>query len=496
MHRLLLCSLIALFLCSVGFQVEAQTAGSTYYDLGVFAYEEGNFNEAEIHFKKALEADPKDPSVNHYMGKTLMAQGRLKAAEGKLSYAWKKDPDLPDLAYDLAFVYYKMGKYRNGAAFFTEFVKMEPHHILANFYAGICLYKRGKFQEANTYLMAAAYMSPELKVKATYYSGICHFEMDQEEEASQKMIFVQANAESNEVKANAEKWLRRIREGRKIGKPYELEARIGFGYDDNAPLEPKDQDIFSDESDTVLLGYVAGRYSFVNKPHVELGIGVSRSQSWYSELDELNTSETAGQLFGFYYADPFSYGISLRPVFYQVDEEDFLLIYQAIPQITYRFSRALLGRAFYTYSANDYRQDLYDDRDGSTHEVFADTIYNLSGDKGFFQCGIGYEDNTASEDEYDYGRLNIKLALQYDMAWELVLKLIGKFSNKTYKNEDPFENETRQDNHYEGSISLARKLFSDWLQIALEYHYIQNDSNMEDYEYTRQITGAVLIATF
>ena len=496
MHRLLLCSLIALFLCSVGFQVEAQTAGSTYYDLGVFAYEEGNFQAAETHFKKALETHPEDPSLNHYMGKTFIEQKRFDEAEKHLDIAWKQDPDLPGLAYDRAYMYYKMGKYGKGADLFTEVVKAEPEFILANFYGGICLYRKGQYQQANTYLMLAAEKSPELKVKAYYFSGLCHYHMGQEEQASQKLTFVQANSESSDVKDNAARWLKRIREGKKIGKPYELQFRIGFAYDDNAPLEPKDQDIFSDESDTVLLGYAAGQYNVVNKPDLELGLGISRAQSWYTELDELNSSETAAQFYGYYYSDPFSYGISFRPVLYQVDAEDFLLIYQAIPQITYRFSKELVGRAFYTYSSNDYRQDEYDDRDGSTHEGFLDTIYSLSGDRGYLQGGIGYETNTASEEEYDYDRLNIKLAMEYEMEWELTLNIIAKYSNKAYKNEDPFKDDTRQDNHYEASISLARNLYYDWLQVALEYNYIKNDSNFEDYEYTRQITGVAFIANF
>jgi tetratricopeptide (TPR) repeat protein len=496
MHRSLLCILIALLLCSVSFQVNAQTAGGASYDLGVFAYEEGNFKEAEAHFKKALEAAPEDPSTNHYLGKTLMAQERYDEAQKYFNAAWKKDSALPGLAYDRAYGFYKMGEYGKGADLFIEVVKVEPDHILSNFFGGVCLYRKGRYQEANPYLMSAAEKSPELKVKGYYFSGLCHYYMGQEEQASQKLTFVQANSTSSDVKRNAERWLKRIREGKKAAKPYELEFKIGFAYDDNAPLEPKDQEIFSDEKDTVLLGYVAGRYHVNTKPNMELGLGISRAQSWYTELDELNSSETALQFYGYYYTDPFSYGINLRPVLYQVDAEDFLLTYQAIPQMTYRFSKALVARAFYTYSANDYRQDVYDDRDGSTHEGFLDTIYSLSGDRGYLLGGIGYEANTASADIYDYGRLNIKFAMEYGMAWGLTLKMIGKFSNKFYKNENPFENKKRQDHHYEGSISLARKLNYNWLQIALEHNFMKNDSNMSDYEYTRQVTGVVLIANF
>jgi Tfp pilus assembly protein PilF len=490
--------LIALLLCIVSFQVKAQTAGSAHYDLGVFAYEERNFQAAETHFKKALNADPENPSANHYMGKTLMAQDRFDEAETYVKAAWKKDPDLSGLAYDRAFLYYKRGDYGKGADLFTDLLKVEPDHVLANFYGGVCLYRNGRYQEANSYLMSLAEKSPELKVKSYYYSGLCHYYLGQDYEAIQKLTFVQTNSDSSDVETNAKKWLARIKEGKKPAKPYALDVRLAYAYDDNVPLDSTKAGDYSpsEEDDFVVLGHVSGRYKVVDQRDWILGLGAGRSQSWYFEVDEFNMSETAGELYGNYYANPFSYGLSFRPILYQVDEEDFLLVYEANPHIAYTFSKDLMSRFSYTYSANDYRQDDYNDRDGSNHEGFLDAVYYLSGEKGYVLGGVGYELNSASEAEFDYGRIKVRLGVSLELEWELRLLIMGNFSNKNYTKKDPVEDEKRQDNRYEWAVSLSRNLYYDWLRMALEFTYAQNDSNYEDYEYMRQTAGIAFAASF
>ena len=99
MIRPMFCLLSVLPLIFLGFPVHAQEAGSTYYDLGVFAYEDGDYKEAEINFKKALTADPGNPSYNHYMGKTYIKLNQFGEAEKYIDAAWRIDPDLPDLPY-------------------------------------------------------------------------------------------------------------------------------------------------------------------------------------------------------------------------------------------------------------------------------------------------------------------------------------------------------------------------------------------------------------
>ncbi len=71
--------------------------GRAYYDLGVFAYEDGDYEDAENNLTKALEFNPFNPFYNHYLGKTYLKKERYQEAENYLTIAWKISPDIPGL---------------------------------------------------------------------------------------------------------------------------------------------------------------------------------------------------------------------------------------------------------------------------------------------------------------------------------------------------------------------------------------------------------------
>lgn len=166
------------------------------------------------------------------------------------------------------------------------------------------------------------------------------------------------------------------------------------------PLEPTDQDdLFSDEKDSLILGSVAGEYDFVKQDNLILGAGISRFQSWHMDLDEYEASDTTLELYGRYLADPFTYGLQVSPSIYQLDGDNYLFTTHVRPEVSYTVNQQLSVWLSYTFSNRDYRKRAYDDRDSDNHEVFLDTVYILGGDKGYALGGIGYEYNDASAGE-------------------------------------------------------------------------------------------------
>jgi len=416
MHRILIGSLAVLFLMAAGHPALAQETGSAFYDEGVFAYEDGDYKVAEAAFKKVLKSDPNNPSANHYLGKTYIQMERFGEAKPFVEKAWKGDPDLTDLSFDRAFLYYKMEDYGKAAGFFREVLKEEPFRVIAGFYRGVSLYHDRQYEAANPYLVTAAEKSPDLTVKAYYYSGLCLYYMGKRAQAVDRLTYVKNSTASDVVRKNAERWLVRISEGEEDKKPYEIEAEIGYGYDDNVILAPDDEDLFdpdTDQEDSVLIGKVSGEYRFIDNRNVLLGAGLSRHQFWYQSLDEYNASETELNIFGEYQTGAFNLGLDFIPYLYQVDEEDFLLTYNFKPTISYEVNKNLLVRFKYTFSNNDYRQDDYDDRDGTKHNGIFDAVF-LTKDNGFIIGGIGYEDNTADDGLYDYGKVLLKIGGSYN----------------------------------------------------------------------------------
>ena len=497
MYRILMASLAVLVLLLVGYSASAQQVINAFYDEGVFAFEDGDYTSAEAAFLKALNSDPENPAANHFLGKTYLKLEQYAKAKTAIEKAWQADPDSPDLAFDRAFLYYKLEQYGKAAGLFQAVLEEEPSRVMAHFYCGVALYRERRYQQANPYLLAAAQNSANLKVKAYYFSGLCHYHMNQKDLALDRMNFVKSNSDSEVVRANAKRWIQSIQAGKQAQKPYKIDLRLAYEYDDNVPLEPTDQDdLYSEEEDSLVFVYAAGEYNFVTQERFMLGAGLSRFQTWHMELDEYDSSETAAKLYGRYQTAPFSFGLQLVPSIYQLDGEDYLLTTEIKPTVSYAIGKQYTLWLSYTYADNDFRQSDYDDRDGINHEVFLDDVYMLANDKGFLLGGIGYEINDAKEEQYDYNRLTIRVGGSYELPHKFEVGVLGTYASKNYADEDPLEDKNREDKRYKITLSLAREIYSPWLELAAEFTYTKNDSNISDYEYTRQIVGIGLRATF
>lgn len=156
----LLIILTMIFVCPCAYGEEA---GRVYCDLGVFAYEDGDYEGAERNFKKALNLDRENPSYNHYLGKTYLGKNDLKGGEEYLKKAWGLNPRAPGLKYDMGLLAYRQEKYREAVDALSQVASEEPSNVLAQYYAGICFHRLEQHAEAIRHLLAASDKSPTIK---------------------------------------------------------------------------------------------------------------------------------------------------------------------------------------------------------------------------------------------------------------------------------------------------------------------------------------------
>ncbi|MFC1892089.1 tetratricopeptide repeat protein, partial [Thermodesulfobacteriota bacterium] len=471
-----------------------EDGGRAYFDFGVFAYEDGDYDDAEKNLKKAYDINPENPLYSHYLGKTYVKLERYDEAGRYLDIAWDLNPDITGLKYDRAYLFYKIENYSKAVDLFQDILEADPSNVFANYHAGISLYKLKSYGKALKYLNIAADLSPTIKANGYYYAGICHLKMGDIEKATKKFEYVRDHAKSASLKEYALKWLNTIAKQKKVLKPYSLYLKMGYQYDNNVKLEPLNQDLYSNEDDYMILGYFSGSYSFVNGEKYKAGGSYSHYQTRHKDLWQYDLVGSIFNIYGKYRSGPLTFSLSYLPHYYWLDSKSYLMRHQVKPEVTWKIGENIVSKFTYSHYRNNYLQD--NNSDGHTNEVFLNTYYTIGEKRGQLFGGIGYEINTASHPDKCYGQFKAKTGISIKIPWDFHLVLSGKYYEKHYDNIDSIRLVERKNAKYEGSASLSHRLIYDWLSVTGELNYSKNDSNVNDYRYKRKVATLSLIAKF
>ncbi|MGA1839681.1 MAG: surface lipoprotein assembly modifier [bacterium] len=463
----------------------------SFYDLGVFAYEGDNYQEAEGYLKEAVKMDSNNPFYNHYLGKVYLKLESFQTAKDYLNRALKINPKIPELKYDLAFTNYKMDNYPIAANLFLEIIKEDPTNIMAYYYAGINLYELKQYKKALKYFIHAAHESSSIKTNGYYYIGICYMKTGKIKEAIEKLEYVANHAASGPLRENALEWIKEAKMQDGTSKPYSIFLKIGYKYDDNIRFEVEDLDIHTEED---AYFYFSGCYNIFNTQSYRIDAGYSHYQTWGFDSDEYGLTGSILNLYAAYRFPLFTFRFGYLPCYYWLDSDSYLMRHQLRPEIIRRINRDLIARLSFSYYNNEYFQ--YNEKDGHTNEIFLDTYYTILKEKGNICAGAGYAYNDSSHPDYRYNQLKTKLGLSLKIPWELNLCVTAYYYNKGFCHDNSLLGFKRDDDRYYGSIAFSRNIFYPWLDVIAGFSYTKNDSNIDEYEYKRRTASLSLAASY
>lgn len=472
----------------------AEKPGAAYYDFGVFAYEDGDFEDALQNLKKALTYAPYDPETNHYLGKTYLKLERYKEALQSFNRAWSRDPELSGLRYDMAVTHYKLKDYPIATYLFAEEAKENPQNVLARYYLGNCYFQRGRYQKASVHFLKAAEANPTIKPNAYFFAALCDIKLEQFEAAAQKFEVVSESALDEGVRSKAQQYLRQVRLRERSLSRLRLYAKISGQYDDNVPQEPMDQDLFSQEDDYLLTGYFTGSYHLLRDKGAFLSIGYNHYQSSYTDLTEYNLTGSTPNLTVTYSSAPLVFKFFYAPTYYWLDNEDYMLRHQVKQDITWKMNPDFSSRLSFNYhTTNNFSNS---GRSGRTLGMFIDTIYLMTKQNSSFLAGAGFEDNSATGHDYSYQQWTGKIGGTIGLPLDLALSFTAKYDDKRYTYIDSAYGVQRTDQKYTISSVLSRSVFADWLSAELGYTYTRNNASIDAYAYQRNLFSVALVGKY
>ncbi len=461
-----------------GFAADTEKKGQTMLNLGVFAYESGDYETAETHLKKALTFVSEDAYINYYLGRLYLDTADYPQAAIYLDKARSTGEDLPDLAYYWAYVNYKLENYAQAETLFDELVAAEPGNALARFYAGLAAFEQENYQKALQLLNETAQMETSIRYNAEYYAGVCYLHLQRFEKAKERFIRVQQNAEHNVLCRAAADFLEGIRRLERETRRYSLVAKAGWEYDDNEVLEPIDNnDLYADEEDNIFSAYVSGSYNIIQTDKFVMGAGYSHYATFHEKFKKFDLSGSLFDVYARYRLEDYTFSVSYNPDYYWLDSDSYLCRHEVKTTVSRQFEN-ILAELSYNHQRDN---NIYDaNQDGYANEIFFRCRYSFPEELGSLRAGAGYEKNVADHDDYDYDIVTTELAARFNLLWGFSCAFSGECEMKKYEHPNSAYQKLRDDTQYTGNILLSWNALDERISTNIGYEYTKNNSNIDD----------------
>jgi len=180
MKRLLIICLIPLVLsaanCGSGGQLRSESKKSFafHYNLGMAAFDKGDYRSAATHFKRSISLNPNIARTHNDLGMCYLFLKENEKAIPEFERALELDPSLAETHNNLGIAFFSVGRYReaeqqfNATLSYSDYgTKFIPLFNLGNLYQ-----KEGRYEQAITVYNTA--LEEEQKITLQYRISIHH----------------------------------------------------------------------------------------------------------------------------------------------------------------------------------------------------------------------------------------------------------------------------------------------------------------------------------
>ncbi len=290
-------------------------------------------------------------------------------------------------------------------------------------------------------------------------------------------VSAQALAESEGAKKRAD-------------SPFSVELSVGAEYDDNISVNEIDSSTGADDFSAVIDADL--EYETELGEDTELNLSYSFSQSLHDEFTTFDIQShfaSAGLSHDF---GEFDLGAAYRFIYTRLGGAGFLQMQQFSPYASKFFGKKVFVRADYTYTDKDFENRV--DRDSTIHAGGADVYFFVDGVNTYFVVGYKYEDEDATDPEFDFQSHNIKarISKRFPMGKRKAkLKLGWRYESRDYASITPSIGVIRDDSRHRFQAELEIPV-TDHVYTAVEYEYSDFTSNLASADYTQNLAAARL----
>lgn len=358
---------------------------------------------------------------------------------------------------------------------------------------GVCHYKLGDYPEAQDALRLAL-RSPALKALALYNLGLTALRMQDHQSAAQWFRQASASAQESRLKALAEHQLARLERPTRVDLKdwWVVSVGLNAGYDDHI-IDPTEQQTQPPGDSLVdILAFASGPLMGTLRQGVRLDLSAYAVR--YNRVTEYNMNLLRG---GFALLQPLGNWQGEAAAHYEtttLDGIDYLDTTTATLAGSLNLAKGPRLRLRYRYSQitsldsssaplEGWRQqfDAMSRWGGGSEHVAAEYRLELN----------QRDDLTSGTTFFSYSPTRHMITLRGEQGVGSLWVGRLEFAAQQSRYNDPHRLSdgslvTREDLQYQARLRLRRPLGRGW-EAALEYHHTHNESNLDTYDYTRNL---------
>ena len=474
---------------------------SEIIEKGIGQYKHENYDEAEITLKQARKENPKSTLAAYYLGLTYKQMQNYKKAVKNLRDAVTHSPKIKGALIELIDSLYQIGKLDEAKKWIKEAENEGIRPAQTAFLKGLVLLKDEDTQGAIAAFENAKELDKSMTQPCDYQIGMASLKARKYSDARRAFEQVVIEDPSSYMANFASEYMDAIEKKEEAAKPLKLSFGVAWQYDDNVILKPSDTALAANIADKADSREVyTGKAEFSKRLGDSFGLK-AQYMMYIAKQNDL----------GFY--DVFSNTVVLQPSIYlgngfftfptsynhtSVNDKAYLSTPSTSGIYSFMVGKSTMGQLYVKYRYKNYLwtpSTTDEDRDGNDLGFGLGWYFFYAKNKGYLNLRYGVNNEWTEGNNWEYTGNRFNATLLVPVLDPLKVTVSSDFFVQEFWHTNTVFDIKRRDRVFTVSSLVAYKIYKD-SEIQFQYTYIRDRSNINVYEYSRNIFSVGLEVKF
>ena len=494
------------------------TEADVYVAQGMIDLDEKRYDDALGNFQRALEIEPDHVEALYYTAVVYMVRRQPDQAVRFLERARAKSPTDASVTYQLGLAYFAQQQYDRAQPLLEQVFRDNPTQDSLGYYVGFMRYRNKDYRGAVTAFRNGRSTDPDIQQLSRFYTGLALAVLGLPAQATAEVEQAMSLRPTSALTGPAERLRDTLVTAREQERRFSAEVRFGVFYDDNVPVIPNPTHTSKEPLIPILrhpestswgeLAGVRADYVFFRTDEWDASAGYSFFTTYNNELPSFNVMDHLANL-GLTYKTAIGTRPTQAGLNYSYDalflgSDLFVQRHTASTLGAIAWDDTNLTQAFFRFQDKNFADGSppIEDRDAKNYMVGFLHLFRFQQDRHLIKVGFQQDWEYADGKHYTYNGQRIQTGALYTLPW-YAMRLRWDFDVhfRQYLHKNQFlpttqpDTRRRHDEELNNIVRLEVPLPRN-LTLAGEYQFTRNWSNLQVYDYSRNVLSVILSWTY